>query len=276
VQDAWPGAVGRGHVGVVRGHEAEPTEEPVAEGVRIEVDPGEGRVADPFVADRGGPRRGDRAGAAERAGAMRRQDRDIVRQGREALEAPLLVERHRRREDRPEQVRAPDRAGQQAAAAEDRDRADGRTTGGRRRDRLRDHPREVLRRVARRGHRRDHVLAELESVAVVGAAMLELIPATRRCHDLRAGRRAGLERAGEVIVVDVRLDDADDPPALRLGRGDEPPGVTLRIDEDRLAPARQQVRGVTEPAGDEELEVHPRHRSLGSAQDGSGGAPYHA
>src|SRR5207253_2335995 len=77
------------------------------------------------------------------------------------------------------------------------------------------------------------------------------------------------EGARQVIVVDVGFEHLDDPPALRLRGPDEPPGITLWIDEDGLAPAREQVRGVAQPLGHEELEVHRRHRDTAA----TGGGP---
>src|SRR4051812_9942878 len=91
--------------------------------------------------------------------------------------------------------------------------------------------------------------------------MLEAVATPGRGDDLRPSRSPRLERARDVVVVNVRLEDPGDPPAALRGDIEKPPHVALRVDDHCLAATSQQVRGVTEPGRDEELEVHRGHRA---------------
>ena len=185
------------------------------------------------------------------------------RQVGDSRERALLVRGERVRQHRPEQVRPPDRADQQAAAGEDGARHVGILAG---RARLGHEPGEVLRRVAGRRPGRQPEPADLQPVALVRRPVLELVAAAPRRDDLRTGRGPGLQRPGQVVVVDVRLEDVPDTPAAPLRDLEEAPRVALRIDEDRVAPAGQQVRAVAEAGRHEDLEIerplllHPDHR----------------
>jgi hypothetical protein len=79
-----PHAVDRCHLGVVGRVRAEAIEERRPE-CRLVIDR-EKRVGTSLMADRGGPRGIGRSHRAEAAGAMGRQDRDVVRQGRQGTE----------------------------------------------------------------------------------------------------------------------------------------------------------------------------------------------
>ena len=107
-----------------------------------------------------------------------------------------------------QQVRAPDRAHQQGTAAEQRDRFV--RAGG-----VGDRVDDVLRRVPRRVERGESQPSDIEGGAVGQAAVLisELGPGTD--HVGGTGQRREFAAARDVVVVEVRLDDADDPQVLR-------------------------------------------------------------
>ena len=102
-----------------------------------------------------------------------------------------------------------------------------------------DLPGQVLRRVAGRRPGRQPEPVDLEGVAVVHRSMGERVPAARRGEDLGPERRAQLERARQVVVVDVRLEHVRHAPAARLRRGHHAPGVARRIDDDGVPPGRR-------------------------------------
>ena len=148
----------------------------------------------------------------------------------------------------PEQVGPADAPGEEAAAGQD---------GDRRRPVLDDVPREVLRGVPGGRPSDEPKPSDTHLVRIVDGAMVEGVAATGRGRDRRARPGTDLEGTRQIVVVDVGLEDADDPPAASLGRIDEPVDVALRVDDHGLVGRPDQVGRVAQAAGDEGLEVHP-------------------
>ena len=117
-------------------------------------------------------------------------------------------------------------------------------------------PGQVLPRVSRRRAGDQPEATDLDGVALVRATMLEGISTAGRRHDLGAPGGSQLERARQVVVVDVRLDHVGEPPAPGVGDGRDPPRVAGRIDDDRLAVRGEQVGRVAQAGGEDDLEIH--------------------
>ena len=99
----------------------------------------------------------------------------------------------------------------------------------------------------------------------VDAAMLELVSAAGRCDDAGAIGRRELEGTRQVVVVDVGLDDAPKPPAASFEHLADPPGVTRRIDHQRVTVGGEEIGGVAEPVGLQDLDVHGAIIGYGSS-----------
>ena len=151
----------------------------------------------------------------------------------------------------------PARPGQQAAPGRHGDRPVVGRVG------RADVPGQVLRRVARGRARPQVDVADDQHVAVVDRAVREVVPAAGRCEDLAAVGGAQLEGAGQVVVVDVGLDDVGDPPAARRGRRFDVPRIARRVDHDRVAVGRRDEVGRVAQAADlEGGDVHQPVRPI--------------
>jgi hypothetical protein len=249
-EDRWPDAIARGHVAVVGGVGAEAGDHRPHEVVLAE-------RAQPWVlielaADAGHPLPVGLATAAEAARAMGRQDGDRGRQGRQLAQRPELEAGQLVGPVGSQEVGPPGRPGQQAAAGRDGHRR--RVVAG---IHVTDVPGEVLGRVPGRRARTKPDVTDVEDVAIVDRSMLEGIAPPRGREDLDPVRGAQLERAGQVVVVDVGLDGVGQAPATRRRELGEPPGVARRIDDDRLAVGGgDEVGRVAQAADLERLDVH--------------------
>ena len=105
-------------------------------------------------------------------------------------------------------------------------------------------------------HRHDPQRAKPELSAVVCQLEVELVGAARGSDDPGSGRCSDLVRPGDVVVVNVRLEDVADVGVEMLRLGEEAPGVALRVDKRRLAAGGEQVAVIAEPGCDEEFELH--------------------
>lgn len=196
-----PRGVGRPHVGVVRGNVVQAGQQAGDEAVDV---PGERLVRGLLPADRGGPALG-LAGGAEAAEAVRGEHRRVVRQlGGQAPRGGVLRPREVLGQPWLDQVGAADGADQQRAAGE---HGDGRAV-------LLQHVGGVVRGVAGRrqcaqGQAGGGV--DLAAVAVVhGDAVVG--DAGPGGDEVGGARDAGqFQAAGDVVVVDVRLDDLGYP-----------------------------------------------------------------
>ena len=111
-------------------------------------------------------------------------------------------------------------------------------------------------------------IAERDLGPVLHRSVPELVPGLGRAPDLGAGRRAEFQRARDVVVVDVCLDDAPDGCSVGTGSVDEPFDVALRIDDRSLVTPGQDVACVPEPLGDQDVELHRPHPTTGASTDG--------
>ncbi len=126
--------------------------------------------------------RSHRGAATEAAGAVGRQDSDVVRQGSQGSKRSELGGGQVRLGVRPEEVRAAGAADHQAAAGgHGRGRAGCLGAAGQ----VMDRPAQVLRGVTGRRHGHQAQRPDLERVAVIDAAVGEGIATAGRRHDLR-------------------------------------------------------------------------------------------
>jgi hypothetical protein len=88
--------------------------------------------------------------------------------------------------------------------------------------------------------------ADADLLAFDHRAVRELVLAPGGSADLGLSSSVDLQRARDVVVVHVRLEDVTDAQVPCVGGGQEAPGVTLRIDHDRLAVGDQQIAVVAE------------------------------
>jgi hypothetical protein len=197
---------------------------------------------------------GDRAGAlggghgcdAEASSAVGGQDPHPARQRGEPLQGGVLGTGEFGDVLLAEQVWPARAADQQAAAGEHCGRAGS----------FADQPGDVLEGVPRRRHGGNPQVAEHHLVALVRAAVGELVPSPGGGDDLRAGAGADLVGAGDVVVVHVRFQHGPDRDPPGLGGPEEPPGVPLRIDDRRLITGHEQVAVVSQAPGHKHLDVH--------------------
>jgi len=123
--------------------------------------------------------------------------------------------------------------------------------------------REVLRRVPGRLHGHQPDAAEPHLVAFAQRPVIERVPTPCRRADLSPGGVANLHRARHVVVVHVRLQHEPDGHVPAGGSGQEPARVPLRIDQRRFTARADEIRGVAEPAGHDQVEVHDTSPAAG-------------
>jgi hypothetical protein len=137
-----------------------------------------------------------------------------------------------------EQVSAAGRAVQQRAAGEDRD---GRAVAG-----VFQGIRQVRERVAGGGERPQPQLAGLDHVAVSdrGPPERHLIG---RVHVIGGAGGAGQRvAAGDIVIVQVGLENVRDLRAALGGKPEHPVEVPLRVDDQRCLAVRHQVAAVSQ------------------------------
>ncbi len=157
---------------------------------------------------------------------MRWEELDLIREGGEApkrtelrpgqLVCPALAQ----------QVGPPGASYDQASTAEQRNRTGGRP--------FEDEIGEMLWRMARGFERDQPQGANLDLVAFVKPAVRELVVAPRWRRDRGPGRRLDRQGSGQVVVVDMGLEDVPDGKPFFLCDLEKAPGVALRIDEQRF------------------------------------------
>jgi hypothetical protein len=94
-----------------------------------------------------------------------------------------------------------------------------------------------------------HGVADSQQVAVADAGAVEGDGVVGVDVVGRAGRRGEGVPAGDVVVVDVGLEDVGDPDALGGGEGEDPVDVSLRVDDERDPAVVDQVAAVTQGRG---------------------------
>ncbi len=243
----WPTSRARAKASISSGAE---------EGVRppLEADRRDGLLADP--------------GGAQRAGAVRRPDLDIVAEGQEHVVQRVV---HgvgvRHGVPGPQQVGPADRADQERAAAEH---------GGRlgRAIEVGDRVGHVLGGVARGVERREPQPARVDGGVIREPSMV--VAEGRALPDRMRGAGEGGEIpcARDVVVVEVRLDDRGDPQAGGRGRLEVHVHIASRVDDDRRGGRLvHDHRGqVAEPAERVGLDAHPAERSIEDAGGPTGPA----
>jgi hypothetical protein len=165
---------------------------------------------------------------------------------------------------RAEQVGPADRAVQQRSAGEDPDDAAGRAvrnwlSGG-------FHGvRKMGEGVARRGDHPDpEDVADGDEVAVAQRHAVE----AHRVVGVDVVRRAGSpcqgEVAGDVVVVQVRLEDVCDGDAFGDGEVEDPVDVALRVDDERGGAVVDEVAAIAERRGVERQDPEHRTHSWGA------------
>ena len=97
--------------------------------------------------------------------------------------------------------------------------------------------RQVRERVARRReHPHLHRRGDVDDVSVANSVALERDRVLGVDVVLRAGQLGESVPPGDVVVVDVGLEDVLDLDALRPGEIEHPVDVALRVDDDRHGP----------------------------------------
>jgi hypothetical protein len=246
---ARPGRVGGCHVGVIGGPGVQAGQEFVDEGLLVA---GQGGIGQLFPGDggRGGVALG---GGAEAAEAVRGVHLGGVGQGGELVDGGVLVAEQVVGVGRAEQVRAADRAVEQRPSGEHRDRLAvvGQRVG------------QVGESVPGRGHHphghrgtdRDEVTVghghPVEGDGVVG------VDVVRGTGALREG-----VSAGDVVVVEVGLEDVGDPNPVGGGQVEDAVDVTLRVDHECDLAVVHEIAAIAERRGVDGQDVRHGRGSL--------------
>ena len=218
------------------------------------------RVVATLEADRRQRRRGDPR-RTERAGPMCRVDgHEVLHREDDLVEGAVHLVRERDRVGLPEQVGPSDGADEQRTATEEGHRLVGAGRVGEGVD-------DVLGRVPGRVERGEPQPPDLERRAVGEAAVL--VAELGAGPDDVGGTGQGREfaAAGDVVVVEVRLHDADDAQIAGPGGLEVDVDVPTRVDHrrDTRVIVRDQGRQVAEATDRELLDTHRRERSTPSS-----------
>ena len=263
-QQSGPGLVHRAHPCEVAGKRGLAGEEDPGE--LVDLGGSEHRVVATFEADRRGRGRGN-PGRAERARAVGRVHAHEVLVGQDDIvDGVEHLPRERHRVGLAEEVRPPDRADEQRAAGEQEQRLGGPVHVGHGKG-------DVLRRVAGGLEDREPQGAHVEGLAVMHRPVLVGKLRAGADHVAGAGQRGQLAAAGDVIVVEVRLDDVADPDIGGACSVKVDVDVATRVD-DRSQAGRlvgDQRREVAETIDDELAQEHRGERT--SARVGPSGCP---
>ncbi|GIW19982.1 MAG: hypothetical protein KatS3mg065_0278 [Chloroflexota bacterium] len=258
-EEARPGLVRRAHPGEVARKRRLATEEAADEGLDV------GRlnhpVVAPLVADGRERRRGDPR-RAERAGAVGREDGDVVLVGEDDLVEGAI---HRPGEGDgvlgPEEVGPPDGADEERAAGEEEGRLGGPGRVG-------DGVGDVLGGVAGRFEGPELEGPDAERLAVADRPVLvaKLRPGADDVG--RPGQGRQLPAPGDVVVVEVGLDDVADPEVPLAGRGKVDVDVAPGIDDGREPGllVGDEGRQVSKPLDDELSDLHRRPPGAASSR----------
>lgn len=228
--------VGGAHVGVVGGDVVETGQQVGDEGVGVARERRVGRL---LLADRGGGAV-SRAGGAEAAEAVGGQHLRLVREfGREPVDGRVLGAGQVRGEAGFDQVGAADGADEQRTAGEHRD---GGTV-------FFEDVRGVVRGVSGRGQctqGQGVLCGEDHDVPVVDGGVADGDPGGGRDEVGGTGETGQFRAAGDVVVVDVGLDDVGYPHVAPGRRRDHPVHVARRVDGHRRPFTARQIAAVAE------------------------------
>ena len=112
---------------------------------------------------------------------------------------------------------------------------------------LAQHPGQMAGSVAGGGHRGQDELPGGDLVAVPGRDPAEPHLLGRRHNVSRARRLRQRQAAGDVVVVDVRLQHVRDPGPGGLRGLQHPADVSLRVDDHRCLAVVDQVTAIAQP-----------------------------
>src|SRR5687767_12903872 len=93
--------------------------------------------------------------------------------------------------------------------------------------------------------------------------VFKLVPALCRSNDPRAGSICDLNRAGNVIVVDVGFQNVQNPKLPGRSEFEETPCVSLRIDEDRFVSGINKVTVIAQTRSNEKLPLKSHINNVG-------------
>ena len=240
------GGVARPHVAVPSRNRRQAGDQLVDEGLLV---PGQGRVDLGLLADGGGVAAG-RGGRTERAEAVAGEDRSA---GGQLVDEPahrvVLGMGELIGVLRTDQVRAAGGAVQHGTAGEHGLHL---TVG------VRDHVADVVVRVSGSVQHAEPHRAGLEVVPVGGRHPVVGDGVTGRDDVVGAHADGELEATGQVVVVQVGLQDQRDADGPLLGQGQHAVDVALGVDHDADPAVADQVAAVAEAGGLDDVDLHGR------------------